>query len=147
MKVILLKDIAKVGKKFEVKDIADGHALNFLIPKGDAKAATPSALKELDTLKAAAEAEKKVQEDLLSKTLHEIDGKAVEISLPANNKGHLFAGVHQTDVAQFIKKSQHVEILPDFIELPKPIKEVGEHEIHVVAGGKKATVKLVIEAK
>jgi len=51
MKVILNKDIPKVGKKYEVKNVADGHALNFLIPHGLAVAATAGALKKLEIIK------------------------------------------------------------------------------------------------
>ncbi len=147
MKVILLKDISKVGKKFDIKDVADGFALNSLIPKGFAKVATPASLKEVESLKAIFEGEKKVHEDLLSKNLHEIEGKVVTIQLKASEKGHLFAGIHQVEVAEIVKKELHADILPDFIELPKPIKEVGSHIVEVKAGDKKVTLTLVIEAK
>lgn len=147
MKVILLKDISKVGKKFDVKDVADGFALNSLIPKGFVKVATPAALKEVEALKAIFEGEKKVHEDLLSKNLHEIEGKVITVALKASEKGHLFAGIHQVEVADIIKQELHADILPDFIELPKPIKEVGSHVVEVKAGDKKAVLTLVIEAK
>ena len=61
MKVILNQDIPKVGKKYEVKNVADGHALNFLIPRGLAVAATAGALKKLAIAKTQLVVEKKVQ--------------------------------------------------------------------------------------
>ena len=52
MRVIFLKDVPKIGKKFEIKNISDGHALNFLIPQGAVKIATPDAVKNVEALKA-----------------------------------------------------------------------------------------------
>ena len=54
MKIILLRDVEKLGKKYDVKDVADGHARNFLIPQGLAKPATEVALREIETEKATA---------------------------------------------------------------------------------------------
>lgn len=144
MKVILLKDVAKVGKKFDVKDVADGFALNFLIPQGKAKTATVNGLEKVDALKSHAESERKVHEDLLSKSINDINGKVVEVSLKANDKGHLFAGLHKEQIAEMLSASVHSSISPSFVTLDKPIKEVGEHDIEIVAEGKKATLKLVI---
>ncbi|MEI8337871.1 MAG: 50S ribosomal protein L9 [bacterium] len=147
MKVILLKDIPKLGKKFDVKDVAEGHAINMLIPNGSVKHATPKALQEIEALKVEIAAQLKIQEDLLSKTLHELEGKVVEIKVQANKQGHLFAGIHAPEIAEYIKKSTHAEILPEFINLEKPIKETGEHKIEVTASGKKAYITLSISAK
>lgn len=144
MKVILLKDVAKIGKKFDVKNVADGYALNFLIPQGKAKTATVDGLAKVEVLKTHAESESKVQEDLLSKNLHEIDGKSIEISERANDKGHLFGSLHKERIAEIFSTSIHSSIEPSFIVLEKPIKDIGEHNIEVVAGGKRATVKLLI---
>ncbi len=147
MKVILLKDIPKLGRKFEIKDVAEGYALNSLIPKGEVKNATPNALKELETMRKQQETELKIQEELLAKNLDEVDGKTVEISLQANKQGHLFAGLHTEEISQFIKKSTHADILPAFIHLEKPIKETGDHKIEIKAGGKTATLTLSISGK
>ena len=64
MKVIFLMDVKGAGKKYEVKNVADGYALNLLIPKGVAEAATPGAVKKAELLKTREVQEKKVQEDL-----------------------------------------------------------------------------------
>lgn len=146
MKVIFLKDVPKVGKKFETKDISDGYALNFLIPKGLAQAATKDAVKRLETLKAKDEAERKIQEDLLLKNLKEIEGKTITLSEKANEKGHLFAGIHKVELIPAIESQTRVQIHPDFILLDKPIKEVGEHPITVAVKDKKATFTLEVKA-
>lgn len=144
MKVILLKDVQKVGKKFDVKDVSDGYALNFLIPQGKAKTATPDGLSKVESLKAYAEGERKVQEDLLAKNLHEIDGKSIQIKEKANDKGHLFGSLHKERIAEILSETIHSSIEPSFVVLNKPIKEVGEHEVVIEAQGKKAIVKVEI---
>ena len=69
MKIILLKDIAKVGKRYDVKDVNSGHALNFLIPKGLAVSATKEAIKRIDLEKARKAGEIKVQNELLESNI------------------------------------------------------------------------------
>ena len=145
MKVILLHDVPKVGSKYEVKNVSDGHALNFLIPKELAVGANPAALKRIEKLKAEDSAHKKVQEDLLFMNLKALDGLTIEISEKANEKGHLFAGVHKAEIIAKLKE-KHIDVLPDFIVLDKPIKEVGEHMIEIKVKDKTAKFKLVITA-
>jgi len=144
MKVILLKDVAKVGKKYDVKEVADGFALNSLLPKGLAKTATEKALKNVDVLKKALVVERSIQEDLLSKNLHEVDGKTLEILSKANDKGHLFAGIHKEELPALIKAKFGADIDPHFIDLEKPIKSVGEYDLHIKAHDKNATLKIVV---
>ena len=73
MKIILLKDVAKLGKKYEIKTVSDGHALNLLIPKGFAVAATLDAKKRLAKQIALMDTEKKIQHDLLAKNISSLD--------------------------------------------------------------------------
>mgnify|MGYP003424911185 CR=1 FL=1 len=138
MKIILLKDIAKVGKRYEVKEISDGYAQNMLIPKGLAIAATPDALKRVDLEKARDEGEKKVHLELLHKNLKDLDGVTVSIAERANEKGHLFAAIH---------KQTRIQIAPEHIMLDKHIKEVGAHVVEVKAGDKSIKFTLDIKAK
>lgn len=146
MKIILLHDVAKIGKKYDIKTVSDGHALNLLIPKGLAIVADAVALKRVEKLKTEETAHKKVQEDLLLMNLKAIEGVTLEISEKANEKGHLFAGIHKAEIIAKMKSEKHIDILPDFIMLDKPIKEVGEHEISLKVKDKSAKLKLVITA-
>ena len=146
MKIILLHDIPKIGKKYDVKTVSDGHALNLLIPKGLAVVATPPALKNVEKLKAEDAGNKKVQEDLLVMNLKAIDGATLEISEKANEKGHLFASIHKEEIIKKVKEQKHVDLLPDFIVLDKPLKEVGEHAVEVKVKDKKAKFTVVIKA-
>jgi len=145
MKIILNQDVSKVGKKYEVKNVADGHALNFLIPRGLAVAATVGALKKLEIARTMVAVEKKVQEDLLLKNLKSLDGAKIEIAEKANDKGHLFAGLHKEQIIPEIKKQTGFDVLPEFLILEKPIKEIGEQTIEIKVQDK--TVKFVVVVK
>lgn len=146
MKVILLKDVAKIGRKYDIKNVADGFALNHLIPQGAAKIATENEIKKVESLKSIMLAEKKIQEDLLIKNLAQINEKEVVMKAKANNKGHLFAQLHANEIIEAIKKSIGADIHPDFLVLDKHIKETGHHDLVVKVGDKKATIKLTVEA-
>jgi large subunit ribosomal protein L9 len=146
MKVILLRDISGVGRRYDVKEVKSGYALNALIPRGEAVAATPAALKRIEAEKATAEAERKVREDLVAKNLTDLDGITVTVAGKANDRGHLFAGMHREAVVGEVYKQTKLQLDPSFIMLDHPIKEVGTHTIEVRAGGKSAKFKLEVEA-
>ena len=147
MKIILLKDISKLGKKYDIKTVSDGHALNLLIPQGAALAATPDALKRVEALKAKAEGERKVQEELLVKNLDGLKDVTISIIGKANDKGHLFAGLHREAIAEEIKKQTRLEIDPSFIKLEHPLKEIGEHAVLIEGAGRTVKVKVVISGQ
>lgn len=146
MKIILLHDVAKIGKKYEVKTVADGYALNALIPKGMAEAATANALAKFETKKKREMDEKKVHEALLVKSLGGIASAKVEIVEKANDKGHLFAQVHKVEIAEALKAQLGFNAHPEHIMLEKPIKEVGESVVVVKVGEKEAKVTVVVKA-
>ena|ERR1700733_14791336 len=146
MKVVLLKDVRKVGKKFEIKDVSDGYALNFLIPQKLAEVSTPASMKKIEVLKVKSETEKKIQEDLLVKNLKNLDGATVELSEKANEVGHLFKGVHKEEIVEAIKKQLSLDITPDYIILEKSIKEAGETEVEAKVQDKIVKFKVVVSA-
>ncbi len=147
MKIVMLKDVKGVGKKHDIKTVADGFALNSLIPQGKAEVATDKALARIALVKSQEETEKKIQADLLSKNIKSIHDAVVEVVVGANEKGHLFAGLHAAEIAPLVKSSTQIDVAPEFIVLDKPIKEVGEHKIDVKVQGKSATFTLVVKAK
>lgn len=147
MKIVILKDVKNVGKKHEVKTVADGFALNSLIPQGLAEVATAQALARVERVKKAEAAERKIREDLLAKNLKSLHDAEVVVTADANEKGHLFAGLHAAEIAPLVKEKTRIDVLPEFIQLDKPIKEVGEHKIDVKVQGQSATFKLVVKAK
>ena len=147
MKIVLIKDVKGVGKKHDIKTVADGFALNSLIPHGMALVATAQVLGYVEKTRKQEEADKKVREDLLWKNIKSLHDVVVEVTLPANEKGHLFAGIHTAEIAQLVREQTRIDISPEFIKLDKPIKEVGKHKIDVSIHGKSATFILNIKAK
>lgn len=145
MKIILLKDVAKVGKKYDLKDISDGYAINLLIPRGLAVAATPEAVKGIELEKSRNAGEIKLHNDLMIKNLKELDGITVTMLEKANAKGNLFAGVHKNEIIPVILKQTRIQISPDHIVLEKPIKEVGVHQIEVKVG--ETSIKFSLDIK
>lgn len=144
MKVILLKDVSKLGKRFDIKDVSSGHALNLLIPQGLVVTATPDAIKRIEVTRKQVEGEKAIHEELLVKNIQGLDGVTITIAGKANEKGHLFAGLHREEVAKEIEKQTQLQIEPSFIQLEHPLKELGEHEVVVKGGGKQAKFKVVV---
>jgi large subunit ribosomal protein L9 len=147
MKIVLLKDVKNVGKKHELKTVADGFALNSLIPQGMAEVATAKVMARVELVRKQEEADKKVREDLLAKTLKSLHDAVVTVVAEANEKGHLFAGLHAAEIAPLVKAQTGIDLMPEFIVLDKPIKEVGEFKIDVKVQGQQATFKLVVKAK
>lgn len=130
MRVILLQDIENLGKKYEVKEVKNGYARNFLIPKGLAKPATKKSLKwiemqkEIETKKAE-EALKKVQE-----LASVIDGQEIVIPVKIGEEGQLFESVTSQKIIEKLKESGF-EIKKNQIGLPEPIKELGEFPVKI----------------
>lgn len=146
MKVIFLKPVPSVAKKFDIKEVADGHALNYLFPNELAEMATPEALGRLDKYMKEHEAELAIQSDLLTKNLGSLKDVVVTLSKKANEKGHLFDSIHKDDLVSALKEQAHVDMIAEFIDLSRPIKEVGEHEVSVKVSGQEASFKVVVEA-
>ena len=146
MKVILLKEVQKVGRKYDIKNVADGFALNMLIPRGLAMAATEQAVKKIELMKKADTQDKKIQHELLLKNLEAVKNLKLNIKEKTNDKGHLFAGVGKEVLADEIFKSLKLSIDPEIIKLEKPIKEVGEHKITLVAEGQSVQFTVNIES-
>src|SRR3990167_742911 len=90
MKIILLEDVKKIGKKFDVKDVSDGYAKNFLFPKGLAEVATPSALKELEKKKTEMEKEDRELMKHLDEVARKINERSLEFPVKTGRKRQNF---------------------------------------------------------
>jgi len=143
--VIFLSDVPRVGRKYEVKNISDGHARNFLFPRGLAVPATPAELARLEKLKEKKEMERKMREELLLKTLGTLKETTIKITKKATEEGHLFEGIDAEDVARILKEKAHVELIPENIILEKPIKTAGVHRISLLVGEARSSFSLEVE--
>lgn len=130
MKVILLQDIEKLGKKYEVREVKNGYARNFLIPQGLVKIATDKALEWLKIQKETGE--KKAEQAL--KTIQEIastlDGQEVIISVKVGEDGQLFESISVQKIFDELKK-MGFNVKKKQIDLAEPIKELGEFPVKI----------------
>lgn len=144
MKVVLLQDVAKIGKKYEAKNVADGYALNFLIPHKMAKLATANVLKDLELIKAKDKEREEAEKSELIKNIKELKDSIVNMEVKANREGSLFAGIDKEDIITAIKDQKALDISADNIILEKPIKTASEHKIKIQVGDETAEFKLNI---
>ncbi|MDD2731746.1 MAG: 50S ribosomal protein L9 [Candidatus Pacebacteria bacterium] len=130
MKVILLEDIENIGKKYEIKEVKNGYARNFLIPKGLVKPITEQSLKWLEVQKELME--KKAEEDLkhVEEIVSKIDGMEVIIPVKIGDKDQLFEKIGSQKVSEKLKELGF-EIKKSQIELENPIEEIGEFPVKV----------------
>jgi large subunit ribosomal protein L9 len=138
MKIVLLKDIHGLGKKYEAVIVADGFALNNLIPKKEAVFATDSVIAQYAKIKEAEGEHRRVKEEEVVKNLDSIISKTYEVSAKANEQGHLFAALHKEQLADVLNVDSH------FIVMDKPIKEVGEHEVTLKVRDIEKVVKVTV---
>ena len=147
MKIVLLKDVKGVGRKYEIKEVGDGHAINMLIPKGLAQTATPAVIKKIEVLKATDSAMRQVNEELARDNIKQLGAQTIEMVEKANEQGHLFAGVNTKEISEAVKKQIRLDIDPEWILLEKPIKTTGEYDINVEWHGVAGTFRLSIVAE
>jgi large subunit ribosomal protein L9 len=147
MRVILLKDVPGVGRKNEVRNVAEGHARNLLIPKGLAALASAERVKIAQAQQREQASRHDVQEELLVQNLKSLNGVSIIIEVKANEKGHLFKGIHTKDIVEAVAKRAHVQIPEDLIMLDEPIKTIGAHEVLLGKGHERATLTVVVEAR
>jgi len=129
VKVVFLQDVEGSGRVGEIKNVADGYARNFLLPRGLAAPATAAAIKKAEA-RAAAEARSQAQLDEQAQALAEkLAGSAITIVAKAGSKGRLFGSVTQADIAQEITNILGQEVDRHQVLLAEPIKEIGSHEV------------------
>ena len=147
MKVILLSDVVKVGKKYDLVDVAQGFARNFLFAKGLAEAVTKSSAKRVAQMQEKRQVEKKKQEEKLQNAFEAITKAVITVKRAANEEGHLYAGVSADELALELGKMVGVAIPGEHIIIEKPFKVLGDFTVTVELNGKKAEFKLVIESE
>lgn len=150
MKVIFLKDVPRVGKKNDIKDLNDGYAFNFLFPRKLAIPATKEAIVEIEKNLTKIKIEREMEERLLQKHLGEIENIIITIKEKADEKGHLFKSIHPKEISEIMKNLHQIEIDEKYIALENPIKQIGEFTIPIIikkAGQKSqdSSFKLIVE--
>jgi large subunit ribosomal protein L9 len=146
MKVILLRDVAKLGKRFSVIEVPDGYALNQLIPKGMAEAATALNLKRVEARKEKVSHDKADELATFRATLKTLEDMTLTLEVVANEQEHLFKTVKNTDIAALLATAE-LAVPLNAIALPEPIKALGTFDIPLEFSGVKGSVKVAIVSK
>ena len=131
MKVVFLEDVPGIGKTGDVKDVADGYARNFLIPKKLAFLVTSQVTGQLEA-QISSRARKQAKEAKnLSKMAETLKGTEVVLRAKVGSKDRLYGAVTAADIARELSKTAGVQIDKRKIELAEPIRELGSREVTV----------------
>ncbi|MEK7613877.1 MAG: 50S ribosomal protein L9 [Patescibacteria group bacterium] len=144
MKIILLKDVKKVGRKDEIVDVSNGYAQNVLLPQKLGIPATPDQVARLKKQEGSVIEKKAYGEALLTKSINELRGQRVVIRARSNEQGTLFQTIHAKEIAAEIKKTLRVEIPEDTLDV-EPIKKTGEYPLTARSSSASAPFTLRIE--
>jgi len=141
MKVMLIKDVYKLGRAGDIKKVADGYGRNFLIPQGLAVLATPGALKQVERIKKQAEIRRAEQNKELEGLAGQIAGVVLTFAAKAGETGKLYGSITTQNVADALQEKTRYEVKRHQIEL-QPIRNLGEFTAAV-----RLTMDLVPEIK
>lgn len=131
MKVILLKDIKGTGKKGDILEVSDGHGRNYLMPRGLAKEASDSNVRELSHIKAT-EQKKKDNELQDAKDLAtRLEEMTVVVKSKSGEGGKLFGSITTKEIAELLEKQHKVKIDKKKMHLDLPIKSLGVTKVEV----------------
>ena len=130
MKVILLDDVAKLGRRGEVRDVSDGYARNFLIPKKLALSASAGNMKNLEHIKVQANAKADRVKTDAEALRQRIESISLEERRQASEEGKLFGSVTSQDIVDFLDK-HGVKVERRRVHLDEPIKTLGETSVPI----------------
>ena len=136
MKVILIKDVNKLGKQGDKIEVADGYARNFLIARGLALEATSGLIAEVDSRRASESAKEAKLKKEAEETRKQIEGGTINVRVNAGENGKLFGSVTNAQVAEALNASYNLDMDKRGIKLPESVKQAGEFPvvIHLFRG-------------
>jgi large subunit ribosomal protein L9 len=145
MKVFFLEDVLNIAKAGEVKNVADGYARNYLIPKKLATLVNPlvvssfkAKLREKAVMHAQLEAE-------LSEAANQLEGKEVVLRAKVGTKNRLYGSITNADIASELEKLTGITLDKRKVELHEPIRKLGDYNVNIRLGKDTiSTVKVVV---
>ena len=141
MKVLLIKDVYKLGRAGDVKKVADGYGRNFLLTQRLAVLATPGAMKTAEKIRSQGEVQRAALNNELKDLADHINGVTLTYAVKAGETGKLYGSITTQDVAAGIQEQTRYEVKRQQIDM-QPIREVGEFKAHV-----RLTIDLMPEIK
>jgi large subunit ribosomal protein L9 len=129
MKVILRSDLADVGKKGDVVDVAEGYGRNYLVPKGLALKATGGNAKQANAMRRSRDIRDAKDRGAAEEIASSLVPKVITIKAKAGTEGRLFGSVTSTDVATAVQEQTGIELDRRKLHLDEPIKSLGTHQV------------------
>jgi large subunit ribosomal protein L9 len=141
MKVLLTKDVYKLGRAGDIKKVADGYGRNYLLPQGLAVVATSGAIKQAEKIRGQAEITRAQMNSELKDLANQISAITVVFSAKAGETGKLYGSITTQDVATAVQEKTRYEVKKSQVDM-QPIRNLGEFTAHV-----RLTMDLVPEVK
>ena len=129
MKVIFSADVRGQGKKGEMKEVSDGYARNYLLPRGLAVAATQDNLNAMKLRDAAKKRQMELEKAAAQENAKKLEGVIVKVKAKAGEKGRLFGSVTSKEIADALAEQHGIEIEKNKIVQAEPIKSFGSYEV------------------
>lgn len=141
MKVLLLQDLKGLGKRYDIKEVKEGYARNFLLPRKLVIFADANAMK----LKKEAELKESGELSHLRAQAERLKEERLVFKVKAGERGEVFGGIHAAQIEKTLGSRGYEEM---GVRLPHPLKTLGEHEVEVHFGkGVSGKMKAVLEAE
>src|SRR5512136_3450496 len=141
MKVLLLKDVYKLGRAGDVKKVADGYGRNYLIPQKMAVLATPGALKQVEHIKSRATVQRAILNKEMDAVAQRLNGAVLNFTMKASETGKLYGSVTNQMLVDALKEKVGVEVSRRQIDV-QPIRNLGEFKVNI-----RLTVDLIPSVK
>ena len=146
MKVVLLQNVAGLGTVGEVKEVAQGYARNFLLPKGLAERATPDLMKRAEDMRRAEERRQLLADAEMAVYAETFEGLEVTIKAKAGAQDRLYGAITNADIAEEVQRITGQDMDKRKIELDEPIHKLGEYDV-VIRLSKELTPRLKVIVK
>jgi len=148
VKVVLLEEVQGIGGPGTVKDVADGYARNYLLPKKLATPATAGALKQVERVRAVEDRRQARLDEQAAAMAARIDGQEVTFRVRAGEEGRLYGSVTNGDVADVLSRQIGEDVDKRRVILEEPIHVLGTYEVPVrLSASHSPVVKVVVEAE
>lgn len=131
MKIVLRSDVANLGRKGDMVDVADGYARNYLVPKGLAMQATRGVTRQAEAMQRSRTVRDTKEREGAEALARQLAAKRVQITARAGEGGRLFGSVTSADLAEALEAQTGVAIDRRKLHLDEPIKTLGVHEVPV----------------
>lgn len=147
MRVLLLKNVPKVGMAGSVVTVAEGYARNFLFPKKLASVATNDSIAMVAANKARQSRAEEMRLQAAEKAKRKLTRTKYFINKPTNEQGTLFAAVSASELADLVSKHKY-PVSPDQIVISQPLKTIGEHIVHIrLETGERVPVTIILQSQ